>query len=345
LSGRDGAAAIRLVGVRKTFAPPPAPWRRWLGRPPLRAVEALRDVHLELAPGEVLGLLGPNGAGKTVLLKVVATLTPPSAGVVRVLGLDAATDARAIRAGIGFASSDERCFYGRLTARQNLDFFGRLYGLRAAERNRRIEHLLATVGLAAATGRSYRTLSAGNRQRLSIARALLHDPPLLLLDEPTSRLDPQGAAALRELIRERIADRRRAVVLATHDLVEAEALCDRIAVLVAGSIRSSGPAAALRAAGGRSRRVDITARAPADGGAVDRLRAGRPGLSVREGAARTLEISFACDGDDGALHGVLADLVRGGFAILSCRSAEPTLRTAFDELVGGEAPPAEEAAP
>ena len=237
MSAMTHAPVVDIDGVTKTFRPPPAPWRRLLGLPAQPDVVALRDVSLQIEPGEILGLVGPNGAGKTVLVKLIATLTEPTSGQLRVFGLDSVRDSRRIRGLIGLTTTDERSFYWRLTCRQNLMFFARLYGHHGAAARRLVDELLDTIDLSHAVDRPYRVLSAGNRQRLAIARALLPDPPLLLLDEPTSSLDPIAASNLRKLIVERLhGNRERSVLFTSHDLVEVEEMCTRVAVLARGRI-------------------------------------------------------------------------------------------------------------
>jgi ABC-2 type transport system ATP-binding protein len=226
-----------MRGVTKRFRPPPAPWRRLLGLPVQPDTVALCDVSLQVQPGEILGLVGPNGAGKTVLVKLIATLTEPTSGQLHVFGLDSVRAARTIRSGIGLATADERSFYWRLTCRQNLMFFARLYGRHGAAARRLVDELLDTIDLSDAADRPYRVLSAGNRQRLAIARALLPDPMLLLLDEPTSSLDPIAAANLRKLVVERLhRPGERSVLFTSHDLREVEEICTRVAVLSGGRI-------------------------------------------------------------------------------------------------------------
>jgi len=217
-----------------------------------RTVIALDGLDLEVGRGRVFCLLGPNGAGKTTLIKVLATLVLPDGGRASVAGHDVARDPAAAKAAVGYAVSDERSFYWRLTGRQNLEFFAALYGLREPDRERRIGELLRIAGLERSADLRFNAYSTGMRQMLAFARALLADAAILLVDEPTRSLDPQAADRTREFLRGELAGRQGKTILwATHDLGEAADCADDIAVISRGRIRLRGPAASL-AAGGRA---------------------------------------------------------------------------------------------
>jgi ABC-2 type transport system ATP-binding protein len=217
-----------------------------------RMVTALDGLDLEVARGRVFCLLGPNGAGKTTLIKVLATLVLPDGGRASVAGHDVARSPAAAKASVGYAVSDERSFYWRLTGRQNLEFFAALYGLRGPALDRRIGELLRIAGLEEAAGLRFNAYSTGMRQMLAFARALLADAAILLVDEPTRSLDPQAADRTREFLRGELAGRQGKTILwATHDLGEAADCADDIAVISCGRIRLRGPAASL-AGGGRA---------------------------------------------------------------------------------------------
>jgi ABC-2 type transport system ATP-binding protein len=205
-------------------------------------LEVLREVSLEVAEGGRTGLLGPNGAGKTTLLRILAATVTPSAGQVRLLSQDGARDARRIRSLVGFMLGDERSFYWRLTARQNLRFFAALQGLAGQASRARIGALSEMLSLQAELDKPFRDLSTGMRQRLALARALLHGPRVLLVDEPTRGLDPGAAQRIRTLLVDTLGKQlHTTVLLATHNLEEARTLCDRVAFLKEGRIVAEGP--------------------------------------------------------------------------------------------------------
>ncbi len=211
---------IRVREIRKRF----------------RSVQALDGVSLDVEPGDVVALLGPNGAGKSTLIRTLGTTVLPDAGTATVAGYDVVRDAVGARRSTGLVIGDERSHYWRLSGRRNLAFFAALAGMSRREAAARTARLMDEVGLADAADRPVLGYSSGMRARLSLARALLADPPVLLLDEPTRSLDPLAASRFRE-IAARLADRRRAAVLfATHDLHEAAAVAARILVLSAGRI-------------------------------------------------------------------------------------------------------------
>ncbi len=190
----------------------------------VKTTEALRGVSFEVAEGELFGLLGPNGAGKTTTIKILTTLLLPSSGEARVLGVDVARSAKEVRQRIGYVFGGDRGLYDRLSARDNLGYFADVYRVPAREQSRRIASLIELVGLKGREGERVETYSRGMKQRLHIARGLLHDPPVLFLDEPTIGLDPVGGRSeLRELIRN-LRDAGKTVLLTTHYMFEADEL-------------------------------------------------------------------------------------------------------------------------
>ncbi len=227
---------IETWDLGKTFGPPPWPLSL-AGRRSPRPTRALAGVSVRVEPGEIFGLLGPNGAGKTTLLKVLATLLLPSEGGARVHSADVVGEAAAVRRLVALATGDERAFYWRLSGWENLEFFAGLRGLAPAGARRRAAAVLEIVDLQPYADEVVGRYSTGMRQRLSLARALLSDPPVLLLDEPTRSLDPVAAGRVQALIKRLSLEEGRTVLLATHQLGEAAALCHRIGILVAGTLR------------------------------------------------------------------------------------------------------------
>ncbi|HLB46703.1 MAG TPA: ABC transporter ATP-binding protein [Anaerolineales bacterium] len=213
---------------------------------PRGAVTALRDVTLPIERGAFFGLFGPNGAGKSTFIRVLSTLIIPTGGQASVMGCDVVREAEKVRASIGLVSANESSFYGRLTGRQNLEFFGALQNIAPAPAQRRAAELLEMFDLAQAADSYFQSYSTGMRQRLNVARALLHNPPVLFLDEPTKGMDLVTAEKVRSLLRREIVERQgKTVLLTTHDLDEMETMCDRVAILEHGSIRASGSPAEL----------------------------------------------------------------------------------------------------
>jgi ABC-2 type transport system ATP-binding protein len=212
----------------------------------------LRDITFEIKGGDILALVGRNGAGKTTLLKILATLITPSDGMVSIGGEDASRNQLNVKRIIGFVSSEERSFYWRLTGRQNLQFFASLHGINGKEGGRRIDMLLETVGLEGKGGLRFREYSTGMKQSLGIARALIHDPPVLLLDEPTRSLSLDVARKARHLFHDAAKREGRAILIASHNLSELEGLADHVAILHQGMIRALGDMPTLHQEAGLS---------------------------------------------------------------------------------------------
>jgi len=219
--------AIQARGLVKSYVDP----RRGV-------VEALRGLDLDCAAGEIYGLLGQNGAGKTTTLRILSTILAPTAGTATVDGVDVARDPLEARRRIGFLSGTTG-LYPRLTPRETLTYFGRLHGIESTELARRVEDLVATFDMQGFADGRCEGLSTGQRQRVSIARAVLHDPPVLVLDEPTTGLDVLASSAMIDFIESARASGT-CILFSTHVLSEAERLCDRIGVLHAGRLLASG---------------------------------------------------------------------------------------------------------
>jgi ABC-2 type transport system ATP-binding protein len=229
--------AIEADGLTKDFEKGRRTiWQRLRREPDRRErFRAVDGISLHVAEGEVFGILGPNGAGKTTTMRMLATLLEPTTGTARVLGYDLVRDARDIRRRLGAVLSGERSLYWKLTARENLEYFAALYHVPRRETAERIAGILEAVRLTDRADDYVEKFSTGMRQRLVLARALLPDPSLLLLDEPTVGLDPQAARDLRERVLQ-LRDEGRTVLLTTHYMEEADQLCDRIAIVDHGRI-------------------------------------------------------------------------------------------------------------
>ena len=201
----------------------------------VKEVMAVEDISFEIKAGELFGLLGPNGAGKTTTVKMLATLLIPTKGTATIMGYDIVKDAQEIRKRIGFIFGGERGLYWRLSGIDNLRYFASLYGVEPDVSKKRIPYLLEMVGLKDRGNERVEGYSRGMKQRLHVARTLLHDPEILFLDEPTIGLDPVGAREFRQVIRD-LQSEKKTILLTTHYMFEADSLCQRVAVIDKGII-------------------------------------------------------------------------------------------------------------
>jgi ABC-2 type transport system ATP-binding protein len=233
-------AAIEVAELRRTYTSGAG----LLGRR-RKTVEALRGISFAIEPGELFGLLGPNGAGKTTTIKILTTLLLPTSGSARVLGLDPATQHTELRRRIGYVFGGDKGLYDRISALDNLRFFADVYRVPLRSKQARIDELLEIVGLRGREHERVETYSRGMRQRLHIARGLLHDPEILFLDEPTIGLDPVGSRELRETVAE-LQRVGKTILLTTHYMFEADELCDRVAIITDGTIVAEGTPAELK---------------------------------------------------------------------------------------------------
>jgi ABC-2 type transport system ATP-binding protein len=238
---RGRMPVIETVNLRRVYRRGGGLLRRRVGE-----VEAVRGVDLAVPAGQLYGLLGPNGAGKTTTIKMLTTLLLPTSGTARVLGHDVATQPARVRARIGYVFGGDKGLYERISALDNLRYFAELYGVPPREQRRRIGEVLALVDLTERSRDRVEGYSRGMRQRLHIARGLLHDPPVLFLDEPTIGVDPVAARDLRATVAELVRSGK-TVLLTTHDMAEADALCHRIGVIAGGRLRAEGTPAQLKA--------------------------------------------------------------------------------------------------
>jgi sodium transport system ATP-binding protein len=213
-----------------------------------REFHAVREVSFRAEAGEILGLLGPNGAGKTTLLRTLSTALAPSRGTASFDGIDIRKEPRRVRERIGFLSGSTG-LYGRLTPREMVAYYARLHGVGAAELPKRIDALFSRLEMQSFADKRNDDLSTGMKQKVSIARTLVHDPDIVILDEPTSGLDVHAAAAILDLI-ERLRADRKTVLFSTHHMHEVDRLCDRVVVVDVGEKRFEGDLAAMRHAGG-----------------------------------------------------------------------------------------------
>ncbi len=301
-----------------------------------KQVTAVDGIDLEVARGELFGLLGPNGAGKTTTVKLLTTLLTPTAGDARVLGFDLVRDAEKIRPRIGFIFGGERGLYWRLSGWDNLAYFATLYHVPPDVQKKRIPELLEMVGLRDRADEKVQGYSRGMKQRLHVARALLHDPELFFLDEPTMGLDPIGARELRQVIRD-LQAQNKTILLTTHYMFEADALCQRIAVINHGKIVALDTPAGLKRFVQDLSVVEVEVFGiPAD--AQEKIRA-LDGVSMLSVENREQKQALRVHSRDGAaMVAPLVSALQGmGIQVGNVIVREPTLEDAYVRLVGGKA--------
>ena len=291
---------------------------------PTRAVDGLT---FQVEEGQVFGVLGPNGAGKTTTVRLLNGVLSPSAGQANVLGLDPAVQGCELRRRTGVLT-ETPALYERLTARENLTIFGTLYGVAEGSLARRVDDLLDLFGLAGRADDKAGRFSKGMKQRLALARALLHEPPLLFLDEPTAALDPEAARQVTGLIAQLSHREGRTVFLCTHNLDEAERLCDQVAVMNRGRLLALGTLAELSRTLWRGQWVDIEFRSPPADGVAESLRAlggvGEVQLEALHWAVRVAS--------DELVPGVVAALAGQGAQVMRVNPRRHSLEDVYFEL-------------
>jgi ABC-2 type transport system ATP-binding protein len=318
-------AVIEAIDLRRTYKTTTGVLRR---RP--LEVEAVRGISFAVERGELFGLLGPNGAGKTTTIKMLITLLLPTSGEARVLGHDVVHDAREVRRKIGYVFGGDRGLYERLSALDNLRYFAELYGVSGRDGRHRIDEVLELVGLQGREKERVEGYSRGMRQRLHIARGILHDPEVVFLDEPTIGVDPVGARELRQTIGE-LVRAGKTVLLTTHYMFEADTLCDRIAVIAKGLIVGEGTPAQLKSgvAEGSVTEIEVFG---VDEPAVARLRGldGVTAVTIEEQEQKQLLV-VQTSGERELTHALLGQL--DGVTVGRVSSREPTLEDAYVALV------------
>ncbi|MDY6875025.1 MAG: ABC transporter ATP-binding protein [Chloroflexota bacterium] len=322
--------AIKVQGLKRVYQAKIGVFRR-----KVKEVVAVDGIDFSVARGELFGLLGPNGAGKTTTIKMLTTVLIPTAGHARVLGYDLVQEADEIRPHVGFVLGGERGLYWRLSGYDNLMYFANLYHVLPDVQKRRIPYLLELVGLGGRGDEKVQGYSRGMKQRLHVARALLHDPQVLFLDEPTLGLDPVGARELRHTVHNLLAEEK-TILLTTHYMFEADALCQRVAVINHGKI------VALDAPAGLKRHVQDQSvvevgvfGVPPE--AVERIRA-LDGVGIVSVEDRDQRQVLRVQSNDGtaAVAPVVNTLEEMGLLVGNVVVREPTLEDAYVRLVGGK---------
>jgi len=293
-------------------------------------VHALRGISLQVQLGSVQGLLGPNGAGKTTLTKILSTVLLPSAGHASVLGHDVVTDTAAVRREIGVVLGGDRGLYQRLSARHNLEYWAALYRVPKAVAQKRIPELLERVGLQERADVLVDTYSRGMKQRLHLARGLIADARVLLLDEPTIGMDPLAALEFRQLVKD-LRAAGKSILLTTHDMEEAEEVCDSVALIDHGRLLAIETPAALAELVTTIERIDFSSQ---DATLPTRLRA-RPGIAsvheLKPAHARSADFRIELT-HEAAMQDTLAFLVSQG--VTSLRTSRPSLAEVYRHVIG-----------
>jgi ABC-2 type transport system ATP-binding protein len=308
---------------------------------------ALTGVNLDVPRGEFFGLLGPNGAGKTTLIKILTTLLAPTSGRAFVAGHDVLTHANQVRPRINMVSGGESSGYGLLTVRENLWMFGQFYGMDTRTTHKRIDELLAIVGLSDRANTKSSDLSTGLRQKMNIVRGFLTDPEVIFLDEPTLGLDVGASREVRQFVRDWVAAvPTRTLLLTTHYMAEADELCDRVAIINAGRVLACDSPLNLKRGLQREAlfHLDVSPlrEAPGDGAvnAIQSLPGVRKAVHRAGDGQSALELILEADE---ALAGVIAALTAHNAHLLNLQKREPTLEDVFVDLVGHSMAEAEKA--
>ena len=320
--GRKSIEAVDLVKRYSTYI------RLGLFRKVRRDVTALDRVSFSVDRGSVFGLLGPNGAGKTTTVRILSTLLLPDSGDGYIDGFSVTREPDRVKRVLGVVLSVDKGFYGKLTGRENLVYYGMLYGLSRSDSVRVANDLLDLVGLSESRDRLYEEYSLGMKARLSIAKALIHDPDVVILDEPTLGLDPVSARKIRSVIRD-LSSRGKTVMVTTHNMWEAEVLCDRIAIISSGRIIAQGSVDELKRMSNAARVVE--ARVYGDPSKVP------PQFVVERVVDGIMYLKASLtDSSDVSVDRLVGMLRDRGFKVLALSVREPSLEDVFIDLVGGE---------
>ncbi|HEY4822909.1 MAG TPA: ATP-binding cassette domain-containing protein [Candidatus Bathyarchaeia archaeon] len=323
---------VEVKSLSKTFSVKEGP----LFRKSVKTVTALDGVSFSVKKGEIFGLLGPNGAGKTTTIKTVCTLIQPTSGEVYVNGHNVAREAQKARQDLGVMLTGDRTLYWKLTGRENLEYFAALYHMDRSAAKERIEYLLKLVGLDERQNTLVENYSTGMRIRLSFVKAVLHQAPVILLDEPTMSLDPQSARLIREVIQD-LRKEGHSILLTTHYMEEADQLSDRVAVIDHGKIIAMAPPSELKETVLKSEVIEIEAQ-NINPQIVEKIR-GIPTISEVVSSiqdASSLKGVITVHATDGkqVIPEMLGVLVKGGVEISNVKIATPTLEDVFISLTG-----------
>ena len=301
---------------------------------PASTLAALDKVSLSVHQGELFGLLGPNGAGKTTLIKILTTILAPSSGTAQVDGLDVEKDAAELRKRINMVSGGETSGYGLLTVRENLWMFTQFYGIPSKQAYPRIDELIKIVGLEDKADTKSSNLSTGLRQKMNIVRGFMTDPQVLFLDEPTLGLDVTAARDIRQFVRRWVnEDKRRTLLLTTHYMVEADELCDRVAIINDGKVLAVDTPKALKAtlADQSLYQIQVSGMDDQDFELLKDIDGVSNGILAHVEGGCEMELALA---DDAVLSKLMSFLTERGSSILKLHKREPSLEDVFIKLVG-----------
>ncbi len=322
-------AEVRVEKLTKIYYPRQ---RKGIFRSEKRAVQALREVSLEIRQGEIFGLLGPNGAGKTTLIKCLTTLLLPTAGDAWVHGYHILKQENQVRASVGCMLMGERGLYWKLTGRENLEFFGALYHLTPSSRRKRAQEILKLLQLEDIADRTVETYSSGQKMKLAFGKALVNDAPVLVLDEPTSTLDVPSARELRAIVRQ-LNRQGKTVIYTTHIMSEAETLCDRVAIIDRGKVIALDTVEGLKASLKQERVLRVDGVIPSAAvQAVERLPGvKRVAVGAQNGATR---LTVVADTGPDFLADCIQALIAQGAVIRNIVPQETTLEDVFIARTG-----------
>ncbi len=323
MSLRDAERTVEVEALRREFESKQG------------IVVALDGISLSVRKGEIFGVLGPNGAGKTTMIRILSTLLLPTSGTARVMGWDVATEPEKVRSIITAASGAEKAGYDYISARGNLWFFSQLYGIPSPEAHRRINELATMLGLESYLDRKFYTLSTGYRQRVTIVRAFLSNPKVVFLDEPTIGLDVMTAMIIREFLLKQAKDYGRTILLATHNMAEVDAVCNRVAIIDKGKILACDTPSALKRSLGAPALIMEVSPSPTPEklemlGKVDGVKGFTSSIDEERGLSR---VQVVVENDASAEK--VVELARGsGMTVLSNWRQQTSLEEVFVALVG-----------
>lgn len=323
---------IGKVSVQKLSKTYVTKERKGLFKSEKREVEALKGISLEIEQGEIFGLLGPNGAGKTTLIKLLTTLLLPTSGTASLNGFDVLTNENEVRASVGCMLMGERGLYWKLSARENLEYFGALYHLSPAERKARAQKIIKMLKLDELADRSVESYSSGQKMKVAFGKSLINDAPILILDEPTNTLDVPSASELRAIVRQ-MNQEGKTIIYTTHIMAEADTLCDRVAIIDYGELLALGTPSDLKKSLGKETVTQFEGVIPHK--ALDAVKllpiVTQANLSITDGAS---QLNVVTNNGSNTLPKLIETLNEAGASIQKIAPQETTLEDVFVAKTG-----------